>query len=90
MNISGFFYRVSPEFASCDVIGIPFKGNRNPNAFGLQKHSPYLEIFNYYLNQMLEEGIVDQIKEKYEPLLPNCGNSAGKPLGFTNCFTGIY
>ena len=39
---------------------------------------------------MLEEGIVDQIKEKYEPLLPNCGNSAGKPLGFTNCFTGIY
>lgn len=84
-----FTFRVNSEFAKCDVIDIPFKGNKNPNAFGFQKNSPYVEIFDYYLRELLEEGIVDKIKEKYRTLPPDCGNSAGKPLGFTNCFTAF-
>ena len=87
--ISSVSFRVNPEFAKCDVIDIPFKGNKNPNAFGFQKNSPYVEIFDYYLRELLEEGIVDKIKEKYRTLPPDCGNSAGKPLGFTNCFTAF-
>ena len=91
MNCPTFsvYFRVNPEFAKCDVIDIPFKGNKNPNAFGFQKNSPYVEIFDYYLRELLEEGIVDKIKEKYRTLPPDCGNSAGKPLGFTNCFTAF-
>ena len=46
------FYAASafPEYADCQLIAIPAKYDFKPIAFGLQKDSPFLEIFNHYFN----------------------------------------
>ena len=60
-NITFSFNRASPQYASCDIIEIPFKGEKTNNAFAFQKHSPYVELFNNYIKKMEEKGIIHQI-----------------------------
>ena len=38
-----------------------------PYAYGFQKDSPFLAMFNYYINEMKEKGSLQQIQAKYEP-----------------------
>ena len=40
----------------CEVIVIPAKYDFKPYAYGFQKDSPYLGLFNHYLKEMREKG----------------------------------
>jgi len=55
------------EFANCEIVAIPAKYDFKPYGWGFQKDSPFLEIFNYYLDEMREKGATDQIFTKYDP-----------------------
>ena len=58
-------------------------------AFTLPKHSPYLELVNYSIDQLKESGALERILKKWKPLPPICEDKTGKPLGFRNCFTSF-
>ena len=48
-------------YGSCDIIAIPGKYDIQPYAFGFQKNSPYLSIFNHYIKELREKGSLQQI-----------------------------
>ena len=82
-------YRAFPEYAACEVIAIPAKYDFKPYAYGFQKDSPYLPLFNHYLKDMREKGSLNQILKKYEAAPQVCPDSSGLPLGFDSCFTAF-
>ena len=43
-----------------------------PYAYGFQKDSPFLAMFNYYINEMKEKGSLEQIQAQYEPAPQVC------------------
>ena len=45
-----------PEYLDCDVTVIPAKYDFKPYAYGFQKDSPYLGLFNHYLKELREKG----------------------------------
>ena len=93
----GFFFnnqyilthRAFPEYAACEVIAIPAKYDFKPYAYGFQKDSPYLPLFNHYLKEMREKGTLKQILNKYQAAPQVCPDSSGLPLGFDSCFTAF-
>ena len=56
-------------------------------AFTLPKHSPYLELVNYSIDQLKETGALERILKKWKPLPPMCEDKTGKPLGFRSCLS---
>ena len=76
-------------YTNCDVIAIPGKYNFKPYAYGFQKHSPYLGLFNYYLKEMREKGALKKILKKWESPGQACPDMSGQPLGFESCFTAF-
>ena len=48
-------------------MATPAKYDFKPFAYGFQKDSPFLPMFNYYINEMKEKGSLEQIQAKYEP-----------------------
>ena len=56
-----------PEFSNCEIVAIPAKYDFKPYGWGFQKDSPFLEMFNYYLDEMREKGANKQIFVKYNP-----------------------
>ena len=71
------------------MIVIPTKYDFKPYAYGFQKDSPYLGLFNHYLKEMREKGALKQILNKYESGAQACPDESGKPLGFESCFTAF-
>ena len=62
-----FFSSAYPEYSNCEIIAIPAKYDFKPYGWGFQKDSPFLEMFNYYLDEMREKGANKQIFVKYDP-----------------------
>ena len=60
-----------------------------PYAWAFQKHSPYLDCFNFYLQEFKEKGAWDAIKSKYESRPQVCPNMSGMPIEFSSCFTAF-
>jgi hypothetical protein len=58
-------------------------------AYGFQKHSPYVQLFNHHIIDMRENGILNQILERYATPQQICPDYSGKPLGFESCFTAF-
>ena len=83
------FFRSMQQFTDCKMIVIPAKYNFKPYAYGFQKDSPYLPMFNYYLKEMREKGSLKQILDKYESPPQVCPDYNGKPLGFGAVFTSF-
>ena len=81
--------RTQDEFAKCHVMAIPSKICTMPMAFGFQKNSPYLPIFNFHIKKMIEKGTFDKFYQQFLPQPQVCPESAGKPLGFTSTLTGF-
>ena len=70
-------YSSYPEYANCEIVGIPSKYDFKPYAYGFQQDSPLLGPFNFYLKQFRETGGIKKIQERYE---------AGDQVGcFENC-----
>ena len=57
--------RTEREFIGCQIIAVPGQYDFKPFGIGYQKDSPYAEIFDYYLDQMRQTGLIDQIRSKY-------------------------
>ena len=74
--------RTYDEYERCEIKAIKAKYDVKPLAFGFQKDSPFLGLFNYYLKEMRETGTLDQIMKKYESGPQVCEDYSGKPLGF--------
>ena len=55
--------RSYPEYGSCELLQIPSKYDFKPYAYGFQKDSPYLPLFNYYLKEMREKGRLEKIRK---------------------------
>ena len=75
----------TPEYAACKILALPTKYNQMPMAWGFQKHSPYIPLFNHYLKELREKGSFDKIFSNYEPPPQVCPNYNGLPLGFDSC-----
>ena len=79
--------RTLQEFKDCKILIIPAKYEASSFGFGFQKHSPYIQIFNFYLNKLLEKGALNRIKKKYSLEKQNCPDKSGKPLTINACFS---
>ena len=55
-----YHFRRSNEYRDCEIIDVPVKHGSTSGAFGYQKNSPFVGIFNYYINQMREKGKFSQ------------------------------
>lgn len=86
-----FFFAFSafPEYSDCQVIVAPARYDYKPYAYGFQKNSPYLGLFNHYLKEMRERGALKKILNKYESKAQNCPDMSGQPLGMESCFTAF-
>ena len=60
-----------------------------PMAFGFQKDSPYLPLFNFHIKKMIEKGSFEKHYQQFQPHPQVCPDSAGKPLGFNSTLTGF-
>jgi hypothetical protein len=74
-------------YINCKILVTPGKYDFKPYAFGFQKDSPFLPLFNYHLNEMKEKGSLKQIQVKYEPASQTCPDYSGKPLGLGTVFS---
>ena len=83
--IDNTFFRDTPEFISCQMIALPLKYDFKPYAYGFQKDSPYLPLFNHYIKGMQERGAILKILENYVSQPQVCPDYTGKPLGFDSC-----
>ena len=84
-----FHCRTLDAFINCKIVATQGKYNYEPTAYGFQKDSPFLPLFNYYLNVIKEKGNVEQILRKYEPPPQICPNYSGKSLGFSSVFAAF-
>ena len=71
------------------MIAIPGRYDYKPYAYGFQKDSPYLQIFNHYIKAMHEKGSLKQIIEKYTPPPQICPDLTGEALGFNSCISAF-
>ena len=84
-----FHCRTLDAYIYCKIVTTQGKYNYEPTAYGFQKDSPFLPLFNYYLNVIKEKGNVEQILRKYEPPPQICPNYSGKSLGFSSVFAAF-
>ena len=70
-------------------MATPGKYNFKSVAYGFQKDSPFLPLFNYNLNMMREKGSLKQIQVKYEPPPQICPDYSGKSLGVSSVFSAF-
>ena len=84
-----FLCRSFDAYINCKIVATPAKYDFKPYAYGFQKDSPFLPLFNYYLNEMKEKGSLKQIQVKYEPPSQICPDYNGKSLGFSSVFAAF-
>ena len=84
-----YLFRNSDAYINCKIVATPGKYNLKPVAYGFQKDSPFLPLFNYNLNKMKEKGILKQIHVKYEPKPQICPDYSGKSLGVSSVFSAF-
>ena len=70
-------------------MATPGKYDVKQLAYGFRKDSPFLPIFDYYLNEMREKESLKQIQVKYEPPPQICPDYSGKALGVSSVFSGF-
>ena len=70
---------------------VAIRGSYNPKhvAWLFQKHSPYLEIFDFYKNELIEKGTWNALQKKFDVSPQVCPSLSGKPIEFTTCFTAF-
>ena len=57
-----------------------------PYGFAFQTDSPYLRLFNYYINRLKENGALEKAMKPCEPPPQKCTDQTGEALGINNCF----
>ena len=83
------FFSVSDEYLRCEIVAIPEKYYSVPFPWAFPKNSPYLDIFNFYITELIESGQWNAILKRYQPSSPNCPDLNGKPIEFNNCISAF-
>ena len=81
--------RTFDAYERCEIKAIRAKYDVKPLAFGFQKDSSLLNLFDYHLKEMKESGALDQIMKKYESGPQVCEDYSGKPLGMGSVFAAF-
>ena len=81
--------RTSKEYQDCLIVATEGKYFKQPYGWPFPKFSPFLDIFNFYINEFIQTGSWDAITNKYEPKPQICPDKSGKPIEFSNCFTAF-
>ena len=84
-----FLCRTLDTYINCKILATPGKYDFKPYAFGFQKDSSFLSLFNYNLNEMKEKESLKQIQVKYEPPPQICPDYRGKSLGTGSVFSAF-
>ena len=84
-----YLFRTLDAYINCKILATPGKYNVKPLAYGFQKDSPFLPLFDYYLNEMKEKGSMKQIQVKYKPPPQTCPDYSGKSLGVSSVFSAF-
>ena len=82
------------EYKDCKIVIARGRYDHTYGAFGLQKNSTYLFVFNYFLQLLKEGGPLERLVTKdltYElgSDKQSCPGYDGKPLGLSTCFTSF-
>ena len=77
------------EYANCSIVETKGKYFTQPYAWAFPKYSPYLEIFDFYISQVIEKGQWDAIENRYKANPQVCLDMSGMPIEFANCFTAF-
>ena len=75
------------HYKSCDVIAIPKKYGISQMGYVIPKNSSFTAAFTFFINQFIESGTVDRIKEIYKSEDQVCPTYQGKPVGIAKCFS---
>ena len=70
-------------------MALPKKYDLKPYAFGFQKNSPFLPLFDFHLKKLQEKGTIDKILKEYESRPQICPDYNGLPLGFDTCISAF-
>ena len=84
-----YFISFHKEFITCKIINTNIPIQRATFAWGLQKHSPYLPVFNYHMKLMYEQGTIKKLYQKYKPPPQFCPDKGGRPINFDSCLTAF-
>ena len=68
---------------------VPYEFVTSKTGFSLQKNSPYLQLFDYYIIRLQERGILQRIIKKYTPQPRDCNTSSAKAIGYESCFSAF-
>ena len=63
---------VFEEYISCKFIAIPGKYDPKNYAIGYQLNSTYAGLFDYWINRMIENGVLDLLKTEYRRTSQEC------------------
>ena len=84
-----YLCRSFDAYINCKIVATPDNYDFKPYAYGFQKDSPFLPLFDYYLNEMKEKGSLKQIQVKYDPPPQVCPDFSGKSLGVNSVFAAF-
>ena len=83
-------FRLTKEYEKCEIIILPKKYNLQLFTIGIQKDSPYLGLFNYYLRKMRQDGSLDKNVKDYFAVPQACPDNTDKALGFNNLIFPVF
>jgi len=82
--------RNTKAYENCKIVLAPAKYHLVDFAFGFQKNSPFIDIFNHNIQKMKEKGSLNRILEKYGRRKQKCPDYSGKPLSMKACFSSFF
>ena len=88
-NFQIWNFRTSKEFQDCLIVATEGKYAPKPVVWAFPKHSPYLEIFNFYLNEYTEKGFWDAIQRKHMMSPQICSDYTNESIGWSKCITAF-
>ena len=84
-----FFFSSSKEYQDCKILVTNARFVPRPVPWSFQKHSPYLDIFNFYLHRFEEIGAWNAIERAHQLKPQSCQNMSGSSLELTQCITAF-
>ena len=78
-----------PAFIDCEIIAVPAKYFPRPRAWAFKKHSPYTEIFDFHIRQLIEKGHYKALEDKYQERKQQCQDIGTLPIDFRICISAF-
>jgi len=81
--------KATKEYSDCQILVTEGQYFNRPYAWPFPKHSPFLQIFNFYIGEMFEKGQWNAIQKKYEPMDQVCPDMSGSPIEVSGCIAAF-